>query len=320
MGQVPCHLCCRPSDDKCAVEDGGISDHFSRVEVGVDDSGQEVVADVSPQSAQVDPAAVDSPIAGAVARQLPSVRSDGEVLQSHPSVEGSLHKELSGDDKLLLGDLENAADPSRKWFHKALIGWHELPVGDKCAGEPLLRLVATISDVYPMVFHRAFAVRHLTSDLKLQVGGARKHWPQGALTLREAVRAEVSEIGVQTIEERYWNTCTVRIVWVYRAMRILAVILEDLACSEMNPVQCAQHSVELVLGPFMNWGLKHIADFIIRLCVYKQRSKLVSNMQMPENEVDKCLKLFFTLLRPHTDALESMLKEEVPSVFSRKPP
>eukprot|EP00930_Biecheleria_cincta_P001539 TRINITY_DN102676_c0_g1_i1.p1 TRINITY_DN102676_c0_g1~~TRINITY_DN102676_c0_g1_i1.p1 ORF type:complete len:364 (+),score=68.77 TRINITY_DN102676_c0_g1_i1:148-1092(+) len=229
-------------------------------------------------------------------------------------------RQLSVEEQQVLEQLGMATDSKRMWMHKNMLAWHQLPQGDFTPGDQLLTLAEDISSVYPWVFCLSFAVRHLTKDLKEQVAVARSHWPKGAVSCREAIRAEKASIGVPAIERKYWDTCTVRILWVYRALRILDFTLEDLAYSCNTPVESAQQSVDRVLGPYLNLALKKIADFIIWMCVYGRRSTLFSNIGISEAEGKQCFGLFKSMLRPHADAMEAMLKEEVPSVWAKKPP
>merc|ERR1712183_1247468 len=111
-----------------------------------------------------------------------------------------------------------------------------------------------------------------SKDLNEQVTEARKFWPRGAVSIREAIRAEVSALGVTDIETKYWKTCTVRLLWVYRAMRIFDIVLEDFVRGEKTPVESAQHSVNTVLAQHLNSVMKRLADFIIFLCVHKKRA------------------------------------------------
>lgn len=215
-----------------------------------------------------------------------------------------LPRQLSAQEQKVIDELSKGTDNVRKWIHKAMLAWHEMPQGDFTPGDQLLTLAEDISSVYPWVFSLSFAVRHLTKDLKEQVAVARSHWPKGAVSCREAIRAEKASIGVPAIEKKYWNTCTVRILWVYRALRILDYTLEDLACSNNTPVESAQKSVDRVLGPYLNRALKKIADFVIWMCVYGRRSSLFSNLGLTEAEGAQYFGLLQNMVRPHADAME----------------
>lgn len=230
---------------------------------------------------------------------------------------------LSEEDEAVMAELSRKAGDGHlacTWIHQGATGWLALQRGDSGNGHQLIELASKFSNVYPWVFQVSFAVNHLSKDLKEQIAEARKYWPKGAVTLRQAVRMEVEKEGIAAIEKKYWNTCTVRLIWIYRAIRILQIVLEDLGSSNRSPIESAQRAVQIVLKDTLNSALKRIADFIISLCVYKKREKIFSVLKLKEEEARKQFQLFCTILTPHADYLEAMFMEEVPSVVKLKPP
>lgn len=212
-----------------------------------------------------------------------------------------------------------SSDPVRQWFHKAISLWRDLPVGDACDGKQFLEVASSISGIYPYVFSLAYAQKFLTKDLVEQTDGARKHWPEGAVTCRDAVRGEIAKIGIPEIEKRYWNTCTCRLLWVTRAMRIQLVILESVVTSDTDPVKCAQNALNTVCGEVLNFTLKKVADYIIWFCVFKKRQKLFEKMGIPELEAHGYIKILLAKIRPHAEFMQGMFDEVVPTVVKKRP-
>lgn len=226
---------------------------------------------------------------------------------------------LSDADVQLVRGLLVSNNPVKQWFVKSVKVWSELPLGEECKGVQLFQAVESLADIYPYVFCRSFASEHLAKDLGSHVRGARRHWPEGAVNVREAIQGEVARIGVDEIEKRYFNTGTVRLIFIWRTMHLVVTILDSLANNKESPVQSAQHAVNKVLGPVLNGGLRKIVNFILWFCVYTSRDKMLGNMGIQEKEAITFLPLLVKVMHPHHLWLEALFREEVPSVVAKKP-
>jgi hypothetical protein len=229
----------------------------------------------------------------------------------------SVREELTAADQQLLGELRSATDPVRKWIYDSCNLWHELPIGDVCAGAEFLKVAESIPGIYPYVFSMSFAQKHLTKDLKEQIENAQKHWPSGAVSVRDAIQKEKATMGIAEIEKKYWNTCTARCMWVTRALRIMDMVLLGIVNSE-DPVKCAQNAINTVFGNSLSTALKKVADFIIWWCVFKKSSKMFEKMSLTEEEASKYIRVLRKALRPHVEYFTALFTDEVPTVVEKR--
>mmetsp|Transcript_8254 Transcript_8254/g.20797 ORF Transcript_8254/g.20797 Transcript_8254/m.20797 type:complete len:346 (+) Transcript_8254:195-1232(+) len=221
-------------------------------------------------------------------------------------------------ETLAIQKLENATAAAHIWVRDSMCLWRAMPIGDSCDGLRFLEGARTVSRVYTWVFHMAYATKYLTNDLQENIAFLKKKWPPGALTPRDVVRWEVSAIGVKGIESKYWNTCTVRILWIVRALRMHATVMESLATKDASPVTLAKDAVSSVLGPYLNWMLQKVAGYIVSCCVWTTQEKLFTKLQVPPEETKRYLNLLYPILLRSIVPLEDMLLEEVPTVVAKK--
>lgn len=244
----------------------------------------------------------------------------GGIAQAKSFVrEPTTDSEKMKAQELSLVQLATATLPSHVWMRDCIVRWRDMPGIEDCEGERFFETAQPMTTVYPWIFQVKYAVNYLTKDFNEHLTIARKKWPEGANTLREAVRAELNSMGLAALEKAYWNTCTVRILWIYRALAIFVCVLQDLCNTSLTPVEGAQKAVDAVLAPYLNWALGKIASYIISACVYRTRDKLFDRLNMAEDEVKNHMGVLARSVRPHVQALEQMLRQEVPSVVDKKP-
>lgn len=243
-----------------------------------------------------------------------------------PTVPSLAHSNTTQSEALrqehsMMLQLANAKDPPRIWMRESVQRWNALPLGDGASGTSFFEAAYPMTSVYPWVFHMNYAVNYLTKDFQTHVAVAKERWPKGATTLREAVRGEVKSMGnVEKVEKAYWNTCTVRILWIFLMLKMFMSILNDLCHTNKSPVESAKSSIEQVMGQYMNYSLRKVAGFICSMCVFRKRDKLFLNIGVSEQELKGHMGVLARSLRPHVEFLESMLLEEVPTVVSKRPP
>jgi len=220
--------------------------------------------------------------------------------------------------RFALKELSYASDGPRVWICNALQRWQLLAAGDAAQGGAFFEAAEPMSTVYQWVFHNSYAINYLRKDLQGHVDTARQKWPDGAVTLQEAVRSELSSMGLAGIEKAYWNTCTVRILWMQRTLRMFVLILQDLCDTQKTPVEAAKNAVDAVMSPLLSRFLTAIAGYIINACVFRTREKLFQSMNVPETELLPYIGNLARTLRPHVDGIGEMLQREVPTVLLRK--
>lgn len=234
-------------------------------------------------------------------------------VERRPSVE-----EIMKSRELSLSRLATETGVSHVWVRECIVRWRDLPLGDDCIGEKFFEAAGHMPAVYPWVFHNKYAVNFLTKDFNEHITTAKKNWPKGATTLRQAVKEEIKSKGLPAVEKAKWNTVSMRFAWILKALKVFLVIFDDVCYSTLSPVESAQRAIETVLAPYLNWALKKIAQYIVSACVYHDRNKVWERLGMSEDDVKLHMGVLANTLRPHVVELEKMLREEAPSMLEMR--
>merc|ERR1712046_182363 len=98
-------------------------------------------------------------------------------------------------------------------------------------------------------------------------------------------------MGIKYIYDEYWNTCTVRILWLHKALWMFVLILQDFELTNDSPVDIAHRALDAALYPMFNWTLKTAARYIVSACVYKTRRKFYERIGVGEDELNPHLEV-----------------------------